>query len=201
MKTPSDPAPSTAPAPVVETLIEVGKIGKTIGLNGGLKFHLTSDFPQSIQENLQLTLKSPSKYAVASQISRIYTIKSFNPQNSVIFFKEIHDINAAKMLCHCIAYASLEDTKKHCHLGTDEYFWFDVIGCEVLEDDENLGEVRAIERIGQIDYLLVTTSEKLRSQGLGKTFMIPYIKQFILTTSLEQKIILTKGAKAILEAS
>ncbi|PAF47229.1 16S rRNA processing protein RimM [Helicobacter sp. 12S02232-10] len=180
------------------SLIEIGKIGKTIGLNGGLKLHLVTDFPQSIQENLELTLKSSQKH---SSLCHTLTIKSFNPQNSIVFFKEIENIDQAKTLCNLIAYASLEDTKKLCPLKTDEYFWFDMIGCEIIEDKEMLGEVDGIERIGSTDYLLVKTSEKLKSQGLPKTFMIPYIEYFISKTSLEEKTIFAKGAKAILEAS
>ncbi|PAF41174.1 ribosome maturation factor RimM [Helicobacter sp. 11S03491-1] len=180
------------------SLIQIGKIGRTIGLHGGLKFHLITDFPQSIQKNLILTLEISH---IGHSKTDNYTIKSFDTQNSIIFFEEITDIIQAKSLINAYAYASLEDTKKLCPLKKNEFFWFDLFDCEIIEEEEILGRVSDIQRIGATDYLLVATSEKLISQKLPRIFMIPYIQHFILQTSLEQKSIFVKGARAILEAS
>lgn len=180
------------------SLVQVGKIGRTVGLDGGLNFILTTDFPQSIQKNLTLTLIFPSKF---SSSSRSCTIKSFNPKNSVIFFEGIKNIDQAKLLTNALAYASIEDTKKLCKLDKDEYFWFELIGFEIIENEEMLGKVKEIERIGTTDYLVIETAKDLIDKKLPKIFLIPYIEPFIINTSLEEKSIFVKGAKSILEAS
>lgn len=180
------------------SLVQVGKIGRTVGLDGGLNFILTTDFPQSIQKNLTLTLLFPSKF---SSSSSSYTIKSFNPKKSVVFFENITDVEKAKLLTNAIAYASIEDTRKLCKLNKDEYFWFELIGFQIVENEEILGEVKEIERIGTTDYLVIKTAKDLTDKKLSKTFLIPYIDPFIINTSLEEKSIFVKGAKSILEAS
>lgn len=180
------------------SLVQVGKIGRTIGLDGGLNFILTTDFPQSIQKNLILTLVFPSKFSSSSQL---YTIKSFNPKNSVVFFENITNIDQAKLLTNAIAYASIEDTKKLCKLDKDEYFWFELIDFKIIENEATLGKVKDIERIGTTDYLIIETAKDLTDQKFSKTFLIPYIDPFIINTSLEEKSIFVKGAKSILEAS
>ncbi|PAF46269.1 16S rRNA processing protein RimM [Helicobacter sp. 12S02634-8] len=180
------------------SLIEVGRLGKTIGLKGGLKLHLSTDFPQSIQADLKLTIQSPQKHPT---FSCSYTIKSFDTKNSIVFFQEITSIEAAKPLTHHIAYTSLEDTQRLCVLQENEYFWFDVIGCVLQENGQTLGIITDIERIGASDYLIIKTAQALIAQGLPKTFMLPYIDHFILQTSPEKKCVIAQGARAILEAS
>lgn len=185
------------------SLLEVGKLGKTIGLKGGLKFHLTTDFPEYIQKGVFLTLgrsKGINSNSGATQMST-YTISDFNTSNSVVFFEEIKDIEQAKILVNSIVYTSVENTKAICKLQQDEHFWFEIINFSIIEEGEFLGEVSNIERIGALDYLLIKTSASLIKQNLPKKFMIPYIKHFILETSSAQKSIYTQGAKAILEAS
>lgn len=186
-------------------LLEVGKLGKTVGLKGGLKFHLTTDFPEYIQEGISLTLKCVGSKNLASYVltrdALTYTISSFNVSNSVIFFEQVKDIEQAKTLVNLIACASIEDTKTICKLKQDEYFWFEIIDFSIIEKNELLGKVNDIERIGMLDYLLIKTSTSLLDQNLPKIFMIPYIGHFILGISSAQKAIYTQGAKAILEAS
>lgn len=194
---------SSASKILYTSLLEVGKLGKTIGLKGGLKFHLATDFPEYIQKGVLLTLdrsKGINSSSCPTQMST-YAISDFNMSNSVVFFEEIKDIEQAKTLVNSIVYTSVEDTKAICKLKQDEHFWFEIINFSIIEEGEFLGEVSDIERIGVLDYLLIKTSTSLIRQNLPKNFMIPYIKQFILETSSAQKLIYTQGAKAILEAS
>ena len=113
-------------------------------------------------------------------------------------------MEAAKCFTNFILHSTLEDTRKHCALGKEEFFWFDIIGCRVCEEGILLGEVREIQRIGAIDYLLVRTDSTLQKSAptpLAKEFLIPYIAPFIKDTDLEAKTIYTQNAKALLEAS
>ena len=193
--TPFTPSKSTPP----HELIEVAKLGKSIGVHGALKCHLLTDFPEIFQKGVKFFAIFSSPY---EQITHPLTLQTFDPQRHLIAFEEITSMEAAKSLTNFILHSTLEDTRKHCALGKEEFFWFDIIGCKVCEAGILLGEVREIQRIGATDYLLVRTDSTLqKSASLAKEFLIPYIAPFIKDTDLEAKTIYTQNAKALLEAS
>ena len=196
--TPLTPSKSTPPHEPHE-LIEVAKLGKSIGVHGALKCHLLTDFPEIFQKGVKFfaIFSSPCE-----KITHPLTLQNFDPQRHLITFEEITSMEAAKSLTNFILHSTLEDTRKHCALGKEEFFWFDIIGCRVCEAGILLGEVREIQRIGATDYLLVRTDSTLqKSASLAKEFLIPYIAPFIKDTDLETKTIYTQNAKALLEAS
>ena len=193
--TPLTPSKSTPP----HELIEVAKLGKSIGVHGAFKCHLLTDFPEIFQKGVKFFAIFSSPY---EQITHPLTLQTFDPQRHLITFEEITSMEAAKSLTNFILHSTLEDTRKHCALGKEEFFWFDIIGCKVCEAGILLGEVREIQRIGATDYLLVRTDSTLqKSASLAKEFLIPYIAPFIKDTDLETKTIYTQNAKALLEAS
>lgn len=195
---PLTPSKSTPPHETHE-LIEVAKLGKSIGVHGALKCHLLTDFPEIFQKGVKFfaIFSSPCE-----KITHPLTLQTFDPQRHLITFEEITSMEAAKSLTNFILHSTLEDTRKHCALGKEEFFWFDIIGCRVCEAGILLGEVREIQRIGATDYLLVRTDSTLqKSASLAKEFLIPYIAPFIKDTDLEAKTIYTQNAKALLEAS
>ena len=192
-------APSKFPSP--HELIEVAKLGKSIGVHGTLKCHLLTDFPEIFQKGVKFFAIFSSPY---EQITHPLTLQTFDPQRHLITFEEITSMEVAKSLTNFILHSTLEDTRKHCALGKEEFFWFDIIGCRVCEAGILLGEVREIQRIGTTDYLLVRTDSTLQKgtpTPLAKEFLIPYIAPFIKDTDLEAKTIYTQNAKALLEAS
>ena len=196
--TPLTPSKSTPPHEPHE-LIEVAKLGKSMGVHGALKCHLLTDFPEIFQKGVKFFAIFSSPY---EQITHPLTLQNFDPQRHLITFEEITSMEAAKSLTNFILHSTLEDTRKHCALGKEEFFWFDIIGCRVCEAGILLGEVREIQRIGATDYLLVRTDSTLqKSASLAKEFLIPYIAPFIKDTDLEAKTIYTQNAKALLEAS
>lgn len=197
---PLTPSKSTPPHETHE-LIEVAKLGKSIGVHGTLKCHLLTDFPEIFQKGVKFFAIFSSPY---EKITHPLTLQTFDPQRHLIAFEEITSMEAAKSLTNFILHSTLEDTRKHCALGKEEFFWFDIIGCRVCEAGILLGEVREIQRIGATDYLLVRTDSTLQKgtpTPLAKEFLIPYIAPFIKDTDLEAKTIYTQNAKALLEAS
>lgn len=196
--TPLTPSKNTPPHEPHE-LIEVAKLGKSMGVHGALKCHLLTDFPEIFQKGVKFFAIFSSPY---EKITHPLTLQTFDPQRHLITFEEITSMEAAKSLTNFILHSTLEDTRKHCALGKEEFFWFDIIGCKVSEAGILLGEVREIQRIGTTDYLLVRTDSTLqKSASLAKEFLIPYIAPFIKDTDLEAKTIYTQNAKALLEAN
>ena len=95
----------------------------------------------------------------------------------------------------------MEETRANCKLEDGEFFWFDLVGCAVVEDGKILGEVVDIDRINAFNYLKVQTDESLIKDGFAKTFLFPHNLPFVLDTDIDKKIITTSGAMDILEAS
>jgi 16S rRNA processing protein RimM len=168
----------------------IAQVGKTVGLWGDLKFHLHTDFPEQF------------KIGQSYQSDRgTLEILDINLTRAIIKFRGYESLESAKKLTNAKIYTSKEETQKSCELNEGEHFWFEVIGAQVVEDDEILGSVSEIQRMLDTDYLLVNTDEKLIKDGASNSFLIPYIPRYIIKTDTQTNQVLTKDAKDILEAS
>lgn len=168
----------------------IAQIGRTIGLWGDLKFNLHTDFPE--QFKVGKTYKSDRGDL---------TIVDINMTRGIIRFAGYESIDAAKKLTNTKIFANIEQTKENCDLQEGQHFWFDVIGCTVMQDGEVLGLVEDIQRMTDTDYLCVKTNDSLVEAGLSKNFLLPYIDRYVIKVDTEEKIVYAKDAKDILEAS
>jgi 16S rRNA processing protein RimM len=168
----------------------IAQIGRTIGLWGDLKFHIHTDFPE--QFKVGNTYKSNRGDL---------TIADINFTRGIVKFRGYESIDSAKKLTNTKIYANIEQTKENCDLKEGQHFWFDVIGCSVKQDNEVLGVIEDIQRMGDTDYLLLKTDDILVAAELPKTFLIPYIDRYVLNADMDEKIVYVTDAKDILEAS
>ena len=168
----------------------IAQVGKTHGLHGDLKLHIHTDFPEQFKAG----------YSFQSSAG-LLEIHEVNLTRGLISFKGYSGIDYAKKLTNVKLYASLEETRERCELKDDEHFWFEIEECSVMEDDVLLGKISQMQRLADVDYLFIETDEKLVKEGLSKTFLVPYIDRYIVKKDMEVKIIFTKDAKEILEAS
>lgn len=172
--------------------IYVAKLGKAVGLKGHLRLFIDSDFPEQFKKNAIFTTNKKLKLVV----------QEYNPSRDLIKFEGYNDVDTAKKLTNQELYVSAEQTKENCKLDKNEYFWFDIIGCKIVEIDKILGVVKDIHRFPLDDYLEVDTDSKLVDRKLPKTFLIPYnVENYILNVDIENKIIKTKNCFEILENS
>lgn len=173
--------------------ILVAKCGRSIGLKGELKLTIYTDFQEIF--NPQIPFKCSDK---------ILYIDHFNPSRNVVKFREINDVDSAKQLTLNLLYTTKEATKEFCNISDCDYFWFDIIGCIVFDGEIMIGVVEDIERIANVDYLLVATETNLKKTYphiKAKKFMLPYIPRYIVSTNVLQKKINTIDTLAILEMS
>ena len=168
----------------------IAQIGRTIGLWGDLKFHLHTDFPEQFKIN-------KSYHTSRGEL----TISDINFTRGIVRFVGHESIDSAKKLTNTKIFASQDQTKENCDLKEGQYFWFDLLECEVFEDETLMGTISDIQRIGDTDYFYINTSEHLIEEGFSKTFLIPYIPQYVLRVEIDTKKMYVKDAKDILEAS
>jgi len=171
--------------------IYVAKLGKSVGLKGEIKIFIDSDFPEQFCKGATFLTNKNIKL----------TVNSYNESRDTILFNEINSVEDAKKLTNQELYSTIENTKEFCKLNENQYFWFDIMNCEIYEEDLLLGKIIDIHRYPISDYFEITTSKNLVDENLPKTFLIPYEEKYILNVDIKNKKINVKDAKAILENS
>ena len=172
-------------------LLEVATLGKSVGLRGDMKLHIKTDFPEQFKKNATFFTSR----------ERQVTIEDVNFQRGTVRLQGCNTPEDAKKFTNAKLYATIEQTREECDLEEGQYFWFDIEGCEVYEEEKLLGVVVEIERILDTDYLKIKTDEALVEQKLPKSFLLPYNDNFVRSVDIEAKKIIVTGGYDILEAS
>ena len=168
----------------------IAQIGRTVGLRGDLKLHLHTDFPEQFTSGARF----------ASSHGDL-TVEAYDPRRGLIRFVGYASMESAKKLTNTRLYSTPEQTRQQVELGEGEHFWFEIIGCEVVEAGEVLGRVEAIDRMLDTDYLSIATAPALIEAGLPRSFLLPYIPRYILSADTQAGRIETVDARDVLEAS
>lgn len=174
----------------MEDKLYIAKVGKSVGLKGESKLITDTDFLEQFSPGSRFQTKRGE-----------LVIEYYNPSRGLVKFENVSTQEAAKKLTNIELFSTIDATKEACHLENEEYFWFDIIGCEVFEDGELLGSVTSIDRLEPTDYLIIETDTALTEKGLVKSFLIPYVDRYIIATDIKTKHIDVNGALDILEAS
>ncbi len=169
--------------------IPVAKIGKTTGLKGWLKLHLLTDFPEQFKKNISFESDKLD-----------LTIENFDKKRNIVKFLNYDDVEEAKKLTNRMLYTSLEESRENCNLKEDEYFWFDIMDCEIIENEKLLGIVQDINRINDINYLVIETSQDLIKENLPNRFLLDF-RRHKTEVDIKDKTIYVKDAFEILETS
>jgi len=168
----------------------IAQIGRTVGLHGDLKLNLHTDFPEQFKTG-----------AVFASDRGDLEIIDYNPARKLVRFSGYASVESAKRLTNTKLYSTLEKTREQVELAEGEHFWFEIIGCEVVEEGTVLGTVDDIDRMLDTDYLAIRTATPLVEAGLPKNFLLPYIPRYIVSADTEAKRIETVDARDVLEAS
>jgi len=157
----------------MENWFEIGIITKPQGINGELRILPTTDDPNRFQLLNEVHIKQEKSITA-------YKITSTRPHKGMVLVKltDINDRNTAETLVGGVLTIPPE---KALPLDTDEYFIRDLIGLDVqAEDGQPLGIVEDVFPTGANDVYTIRDTE-------GKTFMLPAIKDVILSVSMESK--------------
>ncbi len=173
--------------------IYVAKLGKAVGLKGHLRLFIDSDFPNQFKKGATFTTNKKLELKV----------QEYNTSREIIKFENYDDMDLAKKLTNQELYATEEDTRNNCSLEKDEYFWFDLMDCKIIEDGKLLGTIKDIHRYPLDDYFEISTDSVLvERENLPKTFLVPYIvENYIVNVDIKNKAIDVKNCFEILENS
>ena len=159
--------------------LKIGKITGTHALKGELKIKSFSDF------NDQRFVVG-HHLIVGNQDLIIQTVR-FHKGQYLISFQGYQDINLVEKYVGLDVYGYKDDIV----LEEDEYFYGDLIGCQVFWDDKDIGQVVSIFDNGAHDILSVQTPTKKIS--------IPYFVAFIDEVDVKQKVIKVHLIKGFLD--
>lgn len=169
-------------------MIEVAKLGKTVGLKGYLKLHSLSDFPEQF--------KKGSVYH--SRIGEL-TIEAVNSKGEVKFIG-YDSKEEAGILTNLILSSTVEESNQACELDQNEYFWYDIIGINVYENETLLGVVQELERFPTDDHMLIITTEAIAETSGVKRFLLPFNQRIVVNVDTDAKKLTVTGALEIIEA-
>ena len=136
--------------------IPIAKLGKSHGVKGWQKLHILSDFPEQFKPGVTFSSDKTD-----------LTIEKIDLKRGLVKFKDINTPEDAKKLTNRMLYTTEEETRENIKLKEGEYFWFDIEGCDVYENDKRLGRVKEIER-ADVDYLIINTDDELIKEGATK---------------------------------
>lgn len=146
--------------------IIIGRIGAAHGLNGVLRVISLSDFEGRFENLKEVWIEN-----------KLFEVEKSNCINERILvkFAGINNREEAKVLTNKFLKI---DRKYLAPLKDGEFYVFDVIGCDVFENDENIGIVTNV---------LKTASNDVFEVKGRKTFLIPALKKIVKSINIESK--------------
>ena len=151
--------------------VKVGKIVGTHALKGELKIRSNSDFSnERFKKGNSLYIRYHGNDIELEIIS-----SRFHKNNYLVAFKDHQNINLVEKYVGYNVYGLKEDVE----LDDDEYFYDDLIGCQIINNDQEIGKVESVYFNGAHDVLTVQTA--------NKKIAIPYVDAFIENEDIENK--------------
>lgn len=151
----------------------VGQIVKTIGLKGEVKIYPSTHFRDSrFKSGNHLFLLDENGQKLQELTVKIH--RKNGPCDNLIF-NEISSVDEATLYLH----KNLFVTKEQSFLNKGEFFYSDLEKMDVYFDNgQKIGKVKKVEEYNNYATLRVETKDK--------DVLIPYVKAFIVSTSLEE---------------
>lgn len=159
-----------------DSLLSVGKIVNTHGIRGEVKVLLSTDFPEvRFAPKARLLMVHPER---GERIE--VTVASSRPykQMYIVKFNEYGNINDVERYK---GYELKVSKEERVELPENEYYFDEIIGCRVVnEDEEEIGVIEEILRPGANDVWVV----KLPSR---KDLLLPVIDDVVLDVDVKSK--------------
>ncbi len=156
-------------------MLSIGKIVGVHGIHGNLKVFSYAESLSFYDSGNTIFIKT------ADGNERIYVIEHGAPHKKIILLslEEVKDRESAKDFIGAELFIEKSVLPE---LIDDEYYWVDIIGCDVFSTDETyLGQVESIFPTGSNDVYVVKDPEN------GKETLIPALKSVIGEIDLDQK--------------
>ena len=167
--------------------VEIGKIVGTHGVGGYVKVALLTDFPERFKQMKSAVLQRSNGTLAEHAITDV----KYHKNQALIKFENIDNMDAAKALAGCMI---IIDRKDAMELPPDTYYIFDLVDCEVYEEDELLGKVIDVIQTGSNDVYIVNSGK-----AGEKDLLIPALGFVVLSVDIDNKRIEVKLPEGLRE--
>lgn len=169
----------------MDKYIRIGRMINTHGIKGEIKIRSYSDFDE------QRYVKGNTVYMKVNEEMMPLTVKSYRVHKGfpLVSFEELKDINAVEKYRECELYIT-DDMREELDEG---YYYDELEGLDAYDTEGNLlGTTIGIEETnGAQDNLRIETKS-------GKTFLVPYIEEFIVEVDLDENRIVIAMQEGLL---
>lgn len=152
---------------------EIGLISNTHGLKGELKVRPYTENAKRFEKVRKVLIKK------AKDNFEEYEVQSVRYQKDIVLLKlkGIDDIEVAEKLKTQSLFIPREDAKE---LDENEFFIADLIGCDIYENKERIGELVDIFTAGAADVYVIKRIGK-------KDLLLPALESIIKSVDVENK--------------
>ncbi|MBQ4163903.1 MAG: ribosome maturation factor RimM [Turicibacter sp.] len=165
--------------------LQVGKIVNTHALQGEVKVVSNSDFKED-------RFKKGSTLVIDFNGERVEVVVATHRVHKgadLLKFKHLNSINDVEKYKGCALLVSTDDLEE---LEENEFYYFEIIGCEVVTTDgEKIGEISEILETGANDVWVV------KRQG-QKDALIPYIEDVVKDVDIDAKTVTIQVLEGLL---
>lgn len=153
--------------------LTVGKIANTHGLRGEVKVLASTDFPEvRFKKGNTLFVEFEGK-KLPLEIVHYRPHKQFH----LLTFKDHLNINFVEKYKGCTLWTHAEEVHE---LGENEYYYHEIIGCDVVVDGEVIGTVEDIFETGANDVWVIKRPNRPDA-------LIPYIESVVREIDVTNK--------------
>lgn len=165
--------------------VEVGQIVNTHGIKGEVKVKSNSDFTETRFKPGETIKVKHNQDSIDFTIASYRVHKGFH----MLTFEGIHNINDIEHLKGDYIYQ--ERDHQDIELQENEFYYSDIIGCTVFDEDENpIGRITSIFETGANDVWVVKGN---------KEYLIPYIADVVKDVDVENKSVHISPMKGLLD--
>ncbi len=154
----------------------IGVICGIHGLDGCLKVHIITDFPQRFSGDIPVYVNIRGHY-------KAFTIAGFTfaaKRIGYMYLDGIQDVTAANAIKGCELF--VDSTDACIDLDADSFHYSAIIGCAVYYNNTDFGTVVDILQTGAADTLVIRTHE-------GIEHLIPFVASMVGTGRLHEHIL------------
>ena len=159
-----------------DDFLRVGRVAGAHGLNGRLRVVVISDNPGRFEAG-------KSVYVSLNDSYDSYTIEGFQlikRRLALLSLKGISDRNQAEALGRAELFVAKEDAERaRDELGSDSFYYYDIIGCDVYLDNNLFAKVTDIMQAGG-DVLIIKSMD-------GRELMVPFVESMTDTSRISER--------------
>ena len=162
---------------------QLGAVIKTHGLHGEVSILLDVDFPEDYQDLESVFLLQGGKL-VPFFIDTIQV----NKGKALVHFEDVNSLDDATALVKSELYLPISSLPR---LEKGKYYYHDLAGCEVFEEDQLIGIVKEV-----ID---LNNNQLLSVNAEGKEVLIPMMDEIMVDVDVEERKISVKLPEGLLD--